>query len=194
MTKFSYDFNDDNKLYTQVSIMTEENVKSELVEVMKIWQAICDKLLPDVIGVKTHLTPILISDVQRRNRSVWRTMLIIDGSCIDNSDNIAYFRSNTNMSRITADPGYVFDEFNSKEKAELFKALYHLKFVFSGSSISQDVYMPENGKEDKDMIFGCYISRTLKSCMKVNIKFPKCNSLEDIVITLLALGLDLGVV
>lgn len=194
MTKFQYELRGDEAcVWKQISAMTEEDAKSELAEVMKIWKAICDRLLPHVLSTCQKITPQLSSNSRRAHKLVWSSVLRICGSGIDDgkSDSLIF----KSMFRRHSYAAYLaYDEFESKTKSQLCEAIKSLGHLFSGEDVPFDVCMPDNGKQDVVMMFGCHASGTLSSCRHVTAAFPKCSSLEDIIVTMAICGLGLGVV
>jgi len=202
MTKFNYCFNEGHKsLNERLTDMEEEDAKLELAEVMKIWDAVCNKLLPNALDaddakfalkmtsddygssswiswmdiVDANAASMNIDDVMDRNT--------IDTSILYSADeerkDVSLFYKNNPFNRVR---NYLTDDvFESQVKSQLCEAITSLRWMFSGKKLSFRFITSGSDKMTDSTVAGCAVSKAVLSCVYGAVKFTRCENIEDVV-------------
>lgn len=181
MVKSQFSF-DDNELASQIMKLKASEVDEELQEVMKIWQAcICDKLLPAVLDVNDKIMPDMETSECNDARMFYAEMTLV---ALKGSRRVPMF-----MFMNSADIAD-FSNFRTKSRAMLFEAVMSLATMFNGKMpLKFNVPMPGYGKTVESMKFGCKTHAVLSPMKEMSVMFPKCETLDEVVMFLAINGL-----
>jgi len=169
MVKVDYSF-DDYELSKQVNELSKADVKTELREVMKLWNTgVCKKLLPKVLSTDIDIVT-KINDGVTPNAMHYANLYIAEK------------KTTVVMHSFITDNVVSFDEFDSREKARLFAVVMAFASLFSGFVMKFKVPLPGNMTSDsKVSFFGCGASGILRSYREVDAFFKRCSSISDMI-------------
>lgn len=186
-----YDILDEGKLWKAVSGMSGSMVELELQRVMKVWKKVCKNLFPAVLHEKARTAVKIDTGCRKGGKRMWRgSVTLYNGNiyaeCEAFTGTLHKFRFGLKSTSMA------YDEFESREKAKLYAALKTFgAAMFSGDALKFSVLVPGNLEKDDRCICGCHVHAICRHVQDVTVIFPRCESVEEIILTIGVAGIDL---